>query len=122
MRYFESRRGGNPRASHGATALELFLAKRHHGGIGVQPGWQILGGIGEIGLWCGLGSGKRRNWIKEDGTGQEVQTVNEERRQVTDNFGIRVLIEVSRKVSSIGSGRRLGLGLMVATPTLWEVG
>ena len=80
-----------------------------------------IGGIGEIGMWFGLGRGNRRNWGTEDGTGLKVQRVIEERRQATDIIGFRFLIEVSRIVSSIGSKRRLGLGMMAAVPALWEV-
>jgi hypothetical protein len=50
MREFERRSGGNLRASHGQPRRSYSPAERHHGGIGVQPGWQKLGGIGEIGL------------------------------------------------------------------------
>lgn len=52
MRDFESRRGGNPRASHGQPCRSFSPAKRHRRGIGVQPGWQILGGWGR--LDCGV--------------------------------------------------------------------
>jgi len=90
------------------------------GGNGVQPGWQKLGGIGEIGLWCGLGSGKRRNRIYEDGTGQEGQVIAEGRRQAELGIGCRAQMEVSGMVS-IRTRRRFGVGMMAAIPISWEV-
>lgn len=78
---------------------ELFSGKETSSGDRGPARVADIGGMGEIGLWCGLGSGKRRQVI----------------------ISFRVLIDVSRKVSSIGSGRRLGLGMTEATPTLWEV-
>ncbi|KEH17651.1 hypothetical protein MtrunA17_Chr4g0020371 [Medicago truncatula] len=80
---------------------ELFSGKETSSGDRGPARVADIGGMGEIGLWCGLGSGKRR--------------------QVIYIIDFRVLIEVSRKVSSICSGRRLGLGMTEATPTLWEV-
>jgi hypothetical protein len=43
-----------------------------------------------------------------------------ERRQATDSIGFRFLIEVLRMIASVGSGRRLGLGMAMEPPMLWE--
>jgi len=56
---------------------------------------------------------EHRGWI-----GQEVQTGNEERRQVTGKISDRFLMGFSRV--AIEKGRAKKLGLMVDTPTLWE--
>ncbi|RHN68202.1 hypothetical protein MtrunA17_Chr3g0111301 [Medicago truncatula] len=82
MRVRESRSGGVVRATFRQPRRSFSPAVRHSGGVGVQPGWQKTGGKGEIGLWCGLGSGKRRNRNIQDRTDQGFQTGIEERFQV----------------------------------------
>ena len=46
-----------------------------------------IGGIGEIGLWCSLGRGKRQNRSSDDGTSQGYQSGKEERLRVRDRIG-----------------------------------
>jgi len=49
--YREIVSGGTSKANLGQPRRSLSPAERFTGGLGVQPGWQISGGIGEIGLW-----------------------------------------------------------------------
>lgn len=90
MRARERLRGGSSRAHLGQSRRSFSPAERYNG-----RGWSLarvaeIGGIGEIGLQCGRGRGKRRNQIIEDKTGQGVQNGMEAQLGLLGRIGRRV--------------------------------
>jgi len=62
--YREVVSGGRPRANLRQPRQSLSPAERYIGGFGGQPGWQKIGGIGEIGLWFSRERGKRQQEVE----------------------------------------------------------
>ena len=61
----------------------------------------------EIGLWCGLGRGKRWNIITEDRTGFKSQIGTEERLGCRDRIGNRVQVGVTTLKQGIDINKRV---------------
>jgi len=69
----ERKSGGQSRAYLGQPRRSFSSAERYNGVRGPARVAEIRG-IGEIGLWCGLGRGKRWNQSSKDETGQRYGT------------------------------------------------
>jgi len=119
MRVNERKNGDQPRVYLGQPRQSFSPAERYIGGSWVQPGWQKLGGIREIGLWCGRGRGKRRNQITEDSTGQGKQLGKEEQLGFMVRIGDQMQLGFSgtiwRTISNVL------FMLMAGLPTFMEV-